>query len=157
MFGMKNADPPDPINKKLYEDDDDLDADIGARRRGRRAIHKEISPYNGDKPLKMKEKFEARTDRNLAEKKFLESKNLKERSKIVLRAGVREIIKSGYGKENADLNFIDSELEAMENAIKSGQTNDSKILFQHVESSKSINDLVEERGYVFIQATSDMV
>lgn len=61
MFGKNSTDPPDPDYKKLYEDE--LEADVGARRRGRRAVHKEISPYCGDKPLRLKDKIEANSNR----------------------------------------------------------------------------------------------
>ncbi|CAI9285740.1 unnamed protein product [Lactuca saligna] len=56
----------------------------------------------------------------MVEKNFLESKSVKDGSKIVLRAAVREVIKSGYGKENANPNFIKSELKVMDNVIHNG-------------------------------------
>ncbi|CAI9283425.1 unnamed protein product [Lactuca saligna] len=155
MFGMKKSDPPDPDRQKLYEED--FDAEPGAVRRGRKVVYKDYSPYCGDKPLRLQEKIKLKINRNLMEMKYLDSKNYKDGSIFGLRAGVREVIKSCYGNENIDPNFIDSELEAMENAIKSGQTIDSKFHFFPDENCKTINELVKERGFVLIQATSDMV
>ncbi|CAI9295451.1 unnamed protein product [Lactuca saligna] len=74
MFGMNYTDPPDPANKKLYEDE--LEADVGARRRGRRAVHKEFSPYSVIKPLRLKDKMEANANRLREEKKYLNSKSI---------------------------------------------------------------------------------
>ncbi|CAI9263408.1 unnamed protein product [Lactuca saligna] len=137
MFGMNYKDPPDPANKNLYEDD--LEADVGAKRRGRRAMHKEFSPYSMIKPLRSKEKMEAKINRLREEKKYLNTKSIADGSKEVLRAGVREIIKSNYGKENIDPQFIKSELEAFDKVI----ANQKK--------------LEEEKGFVLLQVTSDMV
>nr|KAJ0216926.1 hypothetical protein LSAT_V11C300156760 [Lactuca sativa] len=137
MFGMNYTDPPDPSNKKLYEDN--LEADVGAKRRGRRAMHKEFSPYSVTKPLRTKEKMEAKVNRLREEKKYLNSKSIADGSKEVLRAGVRDIIKSNYGKENIDPQFIKSELEAFDKVIA-----DQK-------------KLEEEKGFVLLQVTSDMV
>ncbi|CAI9259916.1 unnamed protein product [Lactuca saligna] len=137
MFGMNYKDPPDPANKNLYEDD--LEADVGAKRRGRRAMHKEFSPYSMIKPLRSKEKMEAKINRLREEKKYLNAKSIADGSKEVLRAGVREIIKSNYGKENIDPQFIKSELEAFDKVI----ANQKK--------------LEEEKGFVLLQVTSDMV
>ncbi|CAH1439109.1 unnamed protein product [Lactuca virosa] len=155
MFGLKNSDPPDPDRQRLYEED--LDAEPGAVRRGRKVVYKDYSPYCGDKPPRLKEKIENQINRNLAERKYLESKNSNEGSKYVLRAGVREIIKSGYGKENADPNLIKSELEAMDNAINGGKNFEFQNPSQSVEANKTINDLVKERGFVLLKVTSDMV
>ncbi|CAI9274213.1 unnamed protein product [Lactuca saligna] len=137
MFDMNYKDPPDPANKNLYEDD--LEADVGAKRRGRRAMHKEFSPYSMIKPLRSKEKMEAKINRLREEKKYLNAKSIADGSKEVLRAGVREIIKSNYGKENIDPQFIKSELEAFDKVI----ANQKK--------------LEEEKGFVLLQVTSDMV
>ncbi|CAI9259919.1 unnamed protein product [Lactuca saligna] len=137
MFGMNYKDPPDPANKNLYEDD--LEADIGAKRRGRRAVHKEFSPYSAIKPLRSKEKMEATANRLREEKKYLNSKSIADGSKVVLRAGIREVIKSNYGKENNDPQFIKSELDAFDKVI--------------AEQKR----MEEEKGFVLLQVTSDMV
>nr|KAJ0190325.1 hypothetical protein LSAT_V11C800388250 [Lactuca sativa] len=137
MFGMNYTDPPDPANKNLYEDD--LEADIGAKRRGRRVVHKEFSPYSTIKPLRSKEKMEAKANRFREEKDYLNSKSIADGSKAVLRAGMREVIKSNYGKENIDPQFIKSELEALDKVIA-----DQK-------------KMEEEKGFVLLQVTSDMV
>nr|KAJ0220884.1 hypothetical protein LSAT_V11C200101250 [Lactuca sativa] len=137
MFGMNYKDPPDPANKNLYEDD--MEADVGVKRRGRRAVHKEFSPYSAIKPLRSKEKREATANRLREEKKYLISKSIADGSKAVLRAGVREIIKSNYGKENIDPQFIKSELDAFDKVI--------------AEQKK----MEEEKGFVLLQVTSDMV
>ncbi|CAI9269859.1 unnamed protein product [Lactuca saligna] len=137
MFGMNYKDPPDPANKNLYEDD--LEADIGAKRRGRRAVHKEFSPYSAIKPLRSKEKMEATANRLREEKKYLNSKSIADGSKVVLRVGIREVIKSNYGKENNDPQFIKSELDAFDKVI--------------AEQKR----MEEEKGFVLLQVTSDMV
>ena len=155
MFGMNYTDPPDPDNLKVYEDD--LDADVGAKRRGRRAVHKEISPYAGEKPLRLKGKMESKAFRILEEKKYLSSKSPIERSKVVLRAGVREVIKSGYGKENVDPEFIKSELDAFEKAIANEKKLESQNKNKTVGVSKLKNEMVEEKGFVMLPVTSDML
>ncbi|KAL7600346.1 hypothetical protein Lser_V15G27451 [Lactuca serriola] len=137
MFGMNYTDPPDLANKKLYEDD--LEADVGARRRGRRAVHKEYSPYSVNKPLRLKDKMEDKANRLREEKKFLNSKSIADGSKAVLRDGIREVIKSSYGKENVDPEFIKSELDALDKVIA---------------DEKKVE---EEKGFVLLQVTSDMV
>ncbi|KAL7598449.1 hypothetical protein Lser_V15G27449 [Lactuca serriola] len=129
--------PPDLANKKLYEDD--LEADVGARRRGRRAVHKEYSPYSVNKPLRLKDKMEDKANRLREEKKFLNSKSIADGSKAVLRDGIREVIKSSYGKENVDPEFIKSELDALDKVIA---------------DEKKVE---EEKGFVLLQVTSDMV
>ncbi|CAH1443920.1 unnamed protein product [Lactuca virosa] len=142
IFGLKSNDPPDPDPdcQRLYEED--FDVEPGAIRRGRRAIHKENSPYTGDKPLLLKEKIKAQVNRNLVEKKFLESKSSNEGLKYTLRAGVREVIESGYGKENSDPNFIKSELKSMENAIKGGKGIETQFSVQAgFNSSNSLKDV----------------
>ncbi|CAI9261133.1 unnamed protein product [Lactuca saligna] len=126
MFGMNYKDPPDPANKNLYEDD--LEADVGAKRRGRRAMHKEFSPYSMIKPLRSKEKMEAKINRLREEKKYLNAKSIADGSKEVLRAGVREIIKSNYGKENIDPQFIKSELEAFDKNLVGGSSPSSPVI-----------------------------
>ncbi|CAH1452818.1 unnamed protein product [Lactuca virosa] len=80
-----------------------------------------------------------------------------EGSKYVLRDGVRDVIKSGCGKENVDPNFIKSELAAMDKIIDGGKNVEIQNTFQIYGNNKTINDLVEEKGFVLIQATSDMV
>ncbi|CAI9259301.1 unnamed protein product [Lactuca saligna] len=137
MFGMNYTDPPDPVNKKLYEDE--LEADIGAKRRGRRAVHKEFSPYSVIKPLRSKEKMEAKANRLKEEKTYLSSKSIADGSKAVLRAGIRDVIKSNYGKENIDPQFIKAKLDAFDKVI--------------AEQKK----MEEEKGFVLLQVTSDMV
>ncbi|CAI9261356.1 unnamed protein product [Lactuca saligna] len=115
MFGMNYKDPPDPANKNLYEDD--MEDDIGAKRRGRRAVHKEFSPYSAIKPLRSKEKMEAKANRLREEKMYLSSKPIADGSKAVLRAGIHDVIKSNYGKENIDPQFIKAELDAFDKVI----------------------------------------
>nr|KAJ0187598.1 hypothetical protein LSAT_V11C900454790 [Lactuca sativa] len=58
---------------------------------------------------------------------------------MVLRAGIRDVIKSNYGKENIDPQFIKAELDAFDKVI--------------AEQKK----LEEEKGFVLLQVTSDMV
>nr|KAJ0221735.1 hypothetical protein LSAT_V11C200050550 [Lactuca sativa] len=152
---MNYTDPPDPDNLKVYEDD--LDADVGAKRRGRRAVHKEISPYAGEKPLRLKGKMESKAFRILEEKKYLSSKSPIERSKVVLRAGVRKVIKSGYGKENVDPEFIKSELDAFEKAIANEKKLESQNKNKTIGVSKLKNEMVEEKGFVMLPVTSDML
>ncbi|CAI9259090.1 unnamed protein product [Lactuca saligna] len=155
MFGMNCTDPPDPDNKKLYEEE--LEADVGAKRRGRRAVHKEISPYSGNKPLRLKEKMEFKANRIQAEKNFLNSKSPIERSKMVLRAGVRDVIKIGYGKENIDPEFIKAELNAFEEVITDGKKLQSQNKINSNGMSKLRNEMVEEKGFVMLPVTSDML
>nr|KAJ0196466.1 hypothetical protein LSAT_V11C700342380 [Lactuca sativa] len=153
MFG-KNSEPPD-LDNKVYEDEED--ADVGAKRRGRRAVHKEISPYSGNKPLQLKEKMESKANRIQEEKKYLNSKSPIERSKVVLRAGVHDVIKSGYGKENIDLEFIKSELNAFEKAIADEKKLESQNKIKTIGTSKLRNEMVEEKGFVMLPVTSDML
>lgn len=98
----------------------------------------------------MKEKIKTRVNRILVEKKYLESKNPKEGAKYVLRSGVRDVIKYGCGKENIDPNFIKSELEAMDNVIDGDQSGEFEISYQATGNNKTINELVEEKGFVQI-------
>ncbi|CAH1428816.1 unnamed protein product [Lactuca virosa] len=155
MFGMKNSDPPDPNRESLYEDD--FDGEPGAVRRGRRAVHREISPYSGDKLPRLMEKIEDKIKRNQAEKKFLDSKSPIEGLKCGLRPGVHEVIRYGYGKENVDPNFIKSELQAFDKAMDDVKNLESLMAFQDNGKPKTINELVEEKGFVLLQVTSDMV
>nr|KAJ0212400.1 hypothetical protein LSAT_V11C400156940 [Lactuca sativa] len=155
MFGMNYTDPLDPDNLKVYEDE--LDADVGARRRGRRAVHKGISPYAGEKPLRSKGKFESKAIRIQEEKKYLSLKSPIERSKVVLRAGVRDVIKSGYGKENVDPEFIKAELDAFEKAIEDEKKMELHNKSKSIGMSKLKNEMVEEKGFVMLPVTSDML
>ncbi|KAL7602282.1 hypothetical protein Lser_V15G27460 [Lactuca serriola] len=83
--------------------------------------------------------MEAKANQLREEKTYLSSKSIADGSKAVLRAGIRDVIKSNYGKENIDPQFIKAELDAFDKVI--------------AEQEK----MEEEKGFVLLQVTSDMV
>ncbi|CAI9279026.1 unnamed protein product [Lactuca saligna] len=70
-----------------------------------------------------------------------------EGSKYVLRDGVRDVIKSGCGKENVDPNFIKSELEMMDKIVDGGfNSSQSKADSSQSLSPPSLNVGIPAKG-----------
>ncbi|CAI9302868.1 unnamed protein product [Lactuca saligna] len=107
--------------------EEELDVEPGAVRRGRKVVYKDYSPYFGDKPPRLKEKIKNKIIRNLAE------------------------------NENVDPNIINLELEAYDKVFVDGKKLEEKEKIQNQENAKTIVESVEEKGFVTLSFTSDML